>query len=61
MFDYCAMGWKNFKIGMLSPDLHADGRPKAHAVYLGATVLGLGCYSIGTFYDGEARNLIANL
>jgi SagB-type dehydrogenase family enzyme len=29
-----------------------------HAVYLGATALGLGCCGIGAFYDGEARGLL---
>jgi SagB-type dehydrogenase family enzyme len=29
-----------------------------HAVYLGATALGIGCCGIGAFYDGEARHLL---
>ncbi len=29
-----------------------------HAVYLGATALGLGCCGIGAFYDEEARGLL---
>ncbi|MGM0454222.1 MAG: SagB/ThcOx family dehydrogenase [Thermodesulfobacteriota bacterium] len=29
-----------------------------HAVYLGATALGLGCCGIGAFYDFEARSLL---
>jgi len=29
-----------------------------HAIYLGATALGLGCCGIGAFYDNEAKNIL---
>ncbi|MFQ5444024.1 MAG: nitroreductase family protein, partial [Nitrospinales bacterium] len=35
----------------------AAGRA-GHAIYLGATALGLGCCGIGAFYDNEAKNIL---
>jgi nitroreductase len=45
-------GARGYRYAMLSA-----GR-LGHAVYLGATALGLGACGIGAFYDGEARRLL---
>jgi len=47
-----AWGARGYRYAMISA-----GR-LGHAVYLGATALGLGCCGIGAFFDGEARSML---